>query len=278
MSVASPRRLASAVLVYVVLVLIAVLFAAPLLWLLIASLDPEATLKLAAPRNPSLQNFGEVLTVDTTLRPMGNALFICGVASLATVLIAGLAAYPLSRYRLRFGSSFLYAVLFASGLPLTAVMVPVYGLFARASLVDSRLATALFLTATSLPIAIWLTKNFMDGVPVGLEEASWVDGASAMRSLRTIVLPLMVPGLLVVGMFTFVTTWGNFLAPFVLLSSEDKLPASVTIYTFFGEYGSVVYGQLAAYSLIYTMPVVLLYVIASRWLGGAFTMAGAVKA
>lgn len=277
MSVASPRRRASAVLAYLILALVALLFAAPLVWLLVASLDPEATLRLSAPTSPSLRNFGEVLRVDTTLRPMANALFICGLASLATVVIAGLAAYPLSRYRLRFGSSFLYTVLFASGLPLTAVMVPVYGLFARTNLVDSRLATALFLTATSLPIAIWLTKNFMDGVPVGLEEASWVDGATAMRSLRTIVVPLMVPGLLVVGMFTFVTTWGNFLAPFVLLLSEEKLPAAVTIYTFFGEYGSVAYGQLAAYSLIYTTPVVLLYVVASRWLGGAFTMAGAVK-
>lgn len=276
-TVASPRRRASDVLVTAVLVVVAVLFAVPLLWLVLASLDPAASLQLSLPDDPGLDNFAAVLTVGTTLRPLLNSLVLCLSASLITVLVATLAAYPLSRYQLRYGRPFLYTILFATGLPLTAVMVPVYSLFARMDLVDTRYGTVLFLAATSLPIAIWLTKSFMDGVPVQLEEAAWTDGASAMQSLRSVVAPLMLPGMLVVGIFTFITAWGNFFVPFVLLLSEEKLPAAVTIYQFFGQYGAAAYGQLAAYSLLYTLPVVVLYAVVSRWLGGAFTLGGGVK-
>jgi len=232
---------------------------------------------VSLPTSPGLANFSKILTVDTTIRPLANGLVMCGGSSLVTVVAATLAAYPLSRYTLRFKRPFLYVILFATGLPVTAIMVPVYGLFVRLDLLDSMTGTALFLSATSLPFAIWLTKSFMDNVPVSLEEAAWVDGASGMRALWSVVIPLMLPGMAVVGIFTFILAWGNFFVPFVLLLSPEKQPASVTVFTFFGQYGAVAYGQLAAYSILYSVPVVVLYVLVSRALGGAFNLAGAVK-
>jgi multiple sugar transport system permease protein len=112
---------------------------------------------------------------------------------------------------------------------------------------------------------------------VTLEEAAWVDGASMMKTLTSIVIPLMRPGLAVVFIFVFIGAWGNFFVPFVLLLSPDKQPAAVTIFSFFGQYGSVAYGQLAAFSLLYSVPVLALYVLVSRSLGGASALAGAVK-
>jgi multiple sugar transport system permease protein len=122
-----------------------------------------------------------------------------------------------------------------------------------------------------------MMKNFMDSVPISLEEAAWTDGASAMRTLRTIVVPLMRPGIGVVFIFVFIQTWGNFFIPFVLLLSPDKLPAAVSIFAFFGQYGAVAYGQLAAFSLVYSVPVLALYVLVTRLGGGSFALAGAVK-
>jgi len=194
-----------------------------------------------------------------------------------TVVASVLAAYPLSRYEFRAKRPFLLTILFATGLPITAIMVPVYGLFVQVNLIDTLSGAILFMATTALPISIWLTKNFMDGVPVELEQAAWTDGASAMQGLRSIVLPLMWPGLAVVTIYTFIGLWGNFFVPFVLLSSNDRLPASVSIYTFFGQYGQIVYGQLAAYSMLYSLPAVLLYLVLSRRLGGAFSFGGAVK-
>ncbi|WP_345356633.1 carbohydrate ABC transporter permease [Saccharopolyspora cebuensis] len=271
------RRRTASVVVNLVLAAIGLVFLAPLLWLLTAAFDADAPLAARPPRELTLDNFARVLTWDVSLGPVLNGLLMCGGAALVAVSAAVLCAYPLSRYQLRFRRPFLYAVLFASGLPMTAVMVPVYSMFVRLHLIDSMAGTALFLAATSLPIAIWMTKNFMDGVPIALEEAAWVDGASGMQALRRIVLPLVLPGLSVVAIFTFITAWGNFYVPFVLLLDPAKQPASVGVYTFFGQGGLIAYGELAAYSLVYTAPVVLLYLLVSRTLGGAFALSGAIK-
>lgn len=276
-SVAMPRKSVSAALAYAVLTLIGILFLVPFLWLFLASVNPSASLAVTVPKSPSLANFKSVFTSDTTLTPFANGLLISGGTGILTMISAALAAYPLSRYNLRFKRPFMYTILFATGLPVTAILVPVYALFVQLNLLDSFFGTIMFMTATSLPFAIWLMKNFMDSVPLELEEAAWVDGASALKSLRTIVLPLMLPGLGVVGIFTFILAWGNFFVPFILLLSPNKQPAAVSIYQFFGQYGSVAYGQLAAYSILYSAPVVALYVFISRFLGGAFNLAGAVK-
>ena len=122
------------------------------------------------------------------------------------------------------------------------MMVPVYALFVSLRMLDSLIGTVLFLAATALPMAIWMTKNFMDSVPISLEEAAWVDGASSMRALWSIVIPLMRSGIAVVFIFVFTAAWGLFV-PFVLLSSAENQPAAVAIYGFFGAYGTVAYGK-----------------------------------
>ena len=271
------RRGTSRAVTYLVLAVIAVVFVLPFLWLVLASVQPGATLSAKPDWTFSTANFRAVLNADTVYRPVLNSVIISGGTALVTVVAAVLAAYPLSRYQSRFGRSFLYTILFATGLPITAVMVPVYAMYSRINLIDSIPGTIAFMSASSLPFAAWMMKNFMDGVPISLEEAAWTDGAGWFQSLNRIVLPLMIPGLTVVFIFTFVLQWGNFFVPFILLLSPEKQPASVTIYTFFTNYGQVAYGQLAAFSILYTVPVVLFYSALSRVLGGAFSLTGAVK-
>ncbi|MGG7509141.1 carbohydrate ABC transporter permease [Plantibacter sp. YIM 135249] len=260
-----------------VLVLIGVCFLLPMLWLLLASVDTRASLTVKWPEQFSLDNFLAVLTPETSLIPLWNSLLLSGGCAILTVVCAVLAAYPLSRYRMRINKPFLYGILFGTCLPITAMMVPVYSLFVSLNLIDSIGGSILFLAATSLPMAIWMTKNFMDSVPISLEEAAWMDGASMMTTLTRVVVPLMRPGIGVVFIFVFIQAWGNFFVPFVLLLSPDRQPAAVSIFTFFGQYGSVAYGQLAAFSLIYSVPVLALYVLVSRGMGGSFALAGAVK-
>jgi multiple sugar transport system permease protein len=271
------RRGPARVVTYLALAVIALAFLLPFAWLVISSVQPASALSAHVTWTFSASNFGAVLNAETIFRPMLNSLIISGGTALLTVLVATFAAYPLSRYQSRFGRSFLYVILFATGLPITAVMVPVYAMYSRFNLIDSITGTILFMAAASLPFACWMMKNFMDGVPINLEEAAWVDGAGWFQSLRRIVLPLMIPGLTVVFIFTFVLQWGNFFVPFILLLSPEKQPASVTIYTFFSQYGQVAYGQLAAFSILYTAPVVVLYSALSKVLGGAFSLTGAVK-
>ncbi|MEU1053659.1 carbohydrate ABC transporter permease [Streptomyces sp. NPDC005876] len=259
------------------LLLAAAAFALPLVWVVLSALDPHADLRVRAPDGLTLDHFDAILTSDITFTPLLNSLILCGGATALTVACAALAAYPLSRFRSRLNRPFLLTVLFATSLPITAVMVPVYALFVRVNLIDTLQGTVLFFAASQLPFAIWLMKNFMDGVPKELEEAAWTDGASSFQSLLRIVLPLMGPGVAVVTVFSFVMMWGNFFVPFMLLLTPDRMPASVSINEFFGNRGMVAYGQLAAFSIVYSTPVVLLYVLISRRLGGGFALGGAVK-
>ncbi|WP_067933960.1 carbohydrate ABC transporter permease [Alicyclobacillus kakegawensis] len=265
------------VLAYGVLALIGIVFLVPLLWMIFASFEPNATLSITFPRSWSLANFAQILQQPANQQAFLNGLLLSLGQSIVVVVVAGLAAYPLSRYQLKYKRPFMYIILFSTTLPITAVMVPVYELFVFLHMTDSLWWTMLFLSASGLPYAIWIMKNFMDSVPLELEEAAWTDGASTLTSLRRVVAPLMVPGIFTVGIFTFAGSWGNFFVPFILIQNPAKLPASVTIFQFFGQYGSVAYGQLAAFSMLYTIPAVVLYILGQRYMSAGFNFSGATK-
>ncbi|HYH32196.1 MAG TPA: carbohydrate ABC transporter permease [Pseudonocardia sp.] len=259
------------------LLLIAAFYCIPLLWVVLASIDPNASLAVALPAQPSLENYRAIMNVETTFRPLWNSLVLCGGATLLAVVCATLGAYPLSRYKSRASRPFLLTIIFATGLPITAIMIPVYAMFVQVNLIDSMGGAILFLATSSIPYALFLTKNFFDGVPTDMEESAWTEGASMLRTLWSVVLPLVRPGMAVVTIFTFVTMWGNFFVPFMLLLSPDKLPAAVSLYTFSSQYGQVAYGQLAAFSILYSAPVIILYLLLGRRLGAGFAAAGGVK-
>lgn len=262
---------------YVILVILAILFVLPLLWMLVASVDTNAIQSLKVPDEITFDNYLSVIQDPAILKSFGIGILISGGQSIIVVLIAVLAAYPLSRYKARYKKSFLYTILFLTSLPMTAVIVPVFQLFLMLGFEDNIITVMFFLIGTALPYAIWMMKNFMDSVPIELEESAWVDGASVFTGLRKVVVPLMVPGMFTVLIFTYTGSWGNFFVPFILLSSQDKMPASVTIYQFFGNYGLIQYGRLAAFSVLYTAPVVILYYIAQRYMSGGFSFGGATK-
>lgn len=260
-----------------VMIFIGAVFVVPLLWVVFASFNTDASLSVEWPDQWSLGNFVAIWNAETTFRPILNSLILCGGATLVTMTAAVLCAYPMSRYRFSGKRTLLLTIIFATGLPITAVMIPVYSLFVQVNLIDSMLGAILFLGASSLPYAIFLTKGFMDAVPVEIEESAWSEGAGVYRALWSIVLPLMRPGLSVATIFTFVMMWGNFFVPFMLLLSPDQLPAAVTLYTFSSQYGQVAYGQLAAFSIFYSLPVIVLYLTLGRNLGTGFIAAGGVK-
>ncbi|WP_396123336.1 carbohydrate ABC transporter permease [Brachybacterium sp. p3-SID957] len=272
-----PRERMASTASSIAMIVIGLAFLIPLLWVVLASFDTEATLSVQWPSRWSLDNYKAIWNEETTFRPLWNSLLLCGGATLVTMIAAVLCAYPLSRYRFRAKRPLLLTIIFSTGLPITAIMIPVYALFVRVNLIDSMFGAILFLGASALPYAIFLTKGFMDSVPIEIEESGWTEGAGVYRTLWSIVLPLMKSGLAVATIFTFVGMWGNFFVPFMLLLSPENLPAAVTLYTFSSQYGQVAYGQLAAFSIFYSIPVVVLYLFMGRTLGQGFAAAGGVK-
>ena len=260
----------------VVLVLLGCFFLVPMLWMLFASVDknPDWAIKLPT---LTLSNFADVLSRPDALSSFRSSLILAGTTTVVTTVLAVLAAYPLSRTHIPFKRTFMLAILFASGLPVSMLIIPVYQMYVYFGWLDSLYTTALFLAASSLPFAIWLMKNFIDAVPEELEHAAAIDGASTFRILRQLVLPLTLPGIAVTSIYTFIQAWGAFIIPFVLNSNPDDQTGPVEIYNFMGSHGLFNFGDLAVFSLLFSIPVIVLYLVMSRYFSGAFTFGGAVK-
>lgn len=274
---AKQRKWIYRLLPYLILAIIGICFLLPLLWVLVASVDPNAMQSLKLPEKVTGGNYADVLTSAENQRAFLIGLAMSGGQALAVVVLGLLAAYPLSRYQLKYKKPFMLTILFMTSLPITAVMVPVYQLFLSLKLYDNIGGVILFFIASAMPYGIWMLKNFMDSVSLELEEAAWIDGASVLMGIRKVVAPLMVPGICTVAIFTFSGSWGNFFVPYILLQSPEKFPASLKIYQFFGQYGMADYGKLAAFSVMYAIPSVILYILSQRFMSKGFGMQGGMK-
>ena len=260
----------------VIFVVVFCFFALPLFLLVIDAFNGSATVSFALPSSITASNFTSVLGQGSFWLAALNALVLSGGSGVIAIVLAALAAYPLSRFKFKGRVAYLLGVLFVTGVPVTALIVPLFEFFRSFGWIDQIVPVMLLMAAFAAPISIWLMKTFLDNIDPALEESTWVDGASRFQGYVRVVLPLMSTGLLVAFLLDFITGWANFYVPFILLSSSSKLPIAVTIYQFFGSYGTVEYGRLAAFSILYSIPPALLYVFTGGRLGGSFTT-GAFK-
>jgi multiple sugar transport system permease protein len=273
--VAYPRIRYAEVATNLALSLCAAVFALPLLWLILAAVDGRASWQIHLP-SLTIDNFRAVLTAQG-LQPLANSLYLAAVTTAISTVLAVLAAYPLARRHVPGKHAVMLLILFASGLPITMMLVPIYAMFTALHWLNSKMATSLFLAATALPFAIWMLKNYIDAVPQELEEAAGIEGAGTLRTLVSVVLPLIMPGLVVTAVFNFISAWGAFVVPLVLDTDPNDQPGTVAIYQFLGAHGVIQFGQLAAFSLVFSAPVVILYLLIARIFQGGFAFAGGVR-
>ena len=253
------------------------LFALPLIWFLFAPFNARAELGLAIPNPFTLSNFETVFGNNLAIHALLNSL-IEGVGAVIVVGIAAtLAAYALSRSTIPGKGAVTYVLLlFSSVVSGSAAMVPIFLIISALGLIDTQVAVILVFAGGLLPTAMFILRDFIDGIPKSYEESAMVAGASPIQAFFDVALPVIRPGIVVVVVWAFVNVWGGFLIPFILLRSSDQMPASVAIYSFYSEAGTPIVTLLAAYSLIYSLPVIALYLFVS-WRFG-FRFFGGIKA
>jgi multiple sugar transport system permease protein len=258
------------------LAVLGIAFLLPLIWVVLASIDSHAGAGVSVP-NPTIGHYS-TLAHESRLRPFYNSFYLAGVSTVVSTVLGLFAAYALSRRHIPFKRTLMLVILFMSGLPVTMLLVPVYQMFVQFQWLNSMFWTSMFIAASSLPFTIWLLKNFIDQVPRELEEAAAIEGTSNLQIVLRVVIPLATPGILVTSLVAFINAWGAFVIPLVLDSNPNDTPGSIAIYQFLTENGQIHFGDLAAYSILFAVPVVILYLIASRRISGAFTFAGGIKA
>ncbi|BCJ35461.1 sugar ABC transporter permease [Actinocatenispora thailandica] len=255
--------------------LMLVFFALPLLWLVLTPFSRTPAYQITAP-SFTLHNFRVLFDNPFALRSIGNSLVLAGGTAVLAVVFAGTAAYALSRVRLPGRDALLYAILLLSSIVTgTAAMVPIFLMLFQLNMIDNRLALILVLTGGLLPSAMFILKDFMDSVPKSYEESARVFGASPLQILRHVVAPVVRPGLATIAVWAVVQVWGNFLLPYILLHDQAKQPAAVIMYTFYDEGGQPNFALISTFSLLYSVPVVVAYLIVNRRYG--FRFQGGIK-
>ncbi|WP_052851978.1 carbohydrate ABC transporter permease [Streptomyces avicenniae] len=271
----TPGQAVRTVLRYASLSLLLAFFALPLLWLAFAPFDRAPQIAVSLPEF-TLDNFRDLLDNENALRSLRNSLLLAAGTGAVVVTLSALAAYALSRVRLPGRDALLYALLLLSSIVTgTAAMVPLFNLAYELDLIDSQLGVILVLSGGLLPSAIFILKDFTDATPRSYEESARVFGASPLQIMRHIVVPVIRPGLATIGVWAVAQVWGNFLIPFLLLRSPDKSPAAVVMYTFYTEGGQPDLALISTFSLLYSLPVVLMFLLVSSRYG--FRFHGGIK-
>ena len=275
-------RLRRVVATYSILVVWALFCLLPMYWIFSTSIKSpdEATTwpPSIIPKSVTLNNYVDIFTRSRTFGwpPFINSA-IYGVGTvLITVLITSLSGFAFSRYRFRGRGALMFAILFLNMLPGLAKIIPLYVMYIRYGLYDSRLGLILLYTVGEIPLGTWLMKGYFDTVPKETEEAALVDGASALKAFRHVTLPMALPGIGAVAVISFNGAWNEYLTALILTRSAAVRPYTVALGAFAAEYGQVEWNYIAAAAVVSMLPIIVLFSVFQRYFITGLG-AGAVK-
>ncbi len=265
--------------------LIAIIVAFPLFWMVLSAVKPATALNAgdSTPYTlaPSLDSFGRVLSVNNFGHYFVNSVVVAlSVVVLSTVL-AFLASVALTRYNFTMRTKLLIVILVAQMVPVEALTIPLFFLFRGTGQVIplvglNQLGSLVVVhVGFSIPFAIWMLRGFVAAVPIEMEEAARLDGATSFRFVRSILFPLVAPGVVACSVFSFISTWNDFLfAKTFIISAQENQTMPMALLTFFkpdqNDWGAIMAG-----SVIMTIPVLVFFISVQRKLVSG--LAGAVK-
>jgi multiple sugar transport system permease protein len=267
-------------LAYVLLAVLSIWTIFPFYWQLATSLrrdvDLYSTSLALIPTSVTLDHYARVFGPNSPFAGQFLNSAILGIAvTVVAVAIGALAAYALSRLRFFARGALARVLVYAYLAPGTMLFIPLFVMMNNLGLRDSLVGLALTHLTFSVPFAAWLLMGYFRSIPVELEEAAMVDGASRLTALLRIVLPLSGPALVVVAVFAFTLSWNEFLYAFVLIQSPTRMTAPVGLFSYLN--GDTTYwGQMMAAATVMSAPPLLLYFFGQRWVISGWT-AGAVK-
>lgn len=254
------------VLAILALLVAALLWLVPIAWAVLTSLksEPDAAatpLQIMPEHGFTLDAYRGVLSSSQLPRWLVNSVVVSIAVTVITVVISAMAAYALSRLDFRGRKWLLALTLAAIMVPAQILIVPLFKEMIALRMVDTY--WGVILPQVIAPVNVYILKRFFDGIPVELEEAARIDGAGNWRVLWSIIVPLSRPILVAVAIFTFITTWNNFLWPFIVTSNPDLMTMPVGIATVKNAYG-VQYAQSMASAVIAALPLLVVFMIFQR--------------
>ncbi len=265
---------------YLALVCYLVFLAFPFLWLVSTAFKPPRELGSLhptwIPRDPTLGNFRQAFDEQPLLEAALNSLLAALSAALIAVVIATPMAYVMARHRTKLSAAATGWVVVSQAFPFVLVIIPLFLILKNLHLVNSLPGLITVYVVWSLPFALWMLVGYVRAVPRELEEAAAVDGASRLRTLVSVIAPLLAPGVVATALFAFITAWNEFFFALVLLKTPEKQTLPVVLTHFLGAEGVADLGPLAAAAFLATLPSLVVFALIQKRITGGMT-AGAVK-
>jgi multiple sugar transport system permease protein len=265
-------------LLWILLALIVVMYAFPFLYLALTSfkapIEAIAVPPTILPANWSTENYAIALSTFGVVPSFINSVSTALISTALTVVLAVPAAYAITRFKTRAGQVFVFSTLVTRMVPPVAIGIPLVAIMSTIGLRDTPTGLALAHTAISLPLAIWLLTSFFESIPVELEEAAAVDGASRIRTLLSVIIPVVSGGIAVAAIFAFLASWNEFLFA-LLLTAVRAQTTPIVIANFQTQFG-LQWGAMTALAMLYSLPVVAVTFLLQKRIVGGLTL-GAVK-
>lgn len=274
----------SKIAVYACAVLISLFAVSPFLWMILTSLKPQteiySTPLTYLPQELHWEGYKGMLNSHADdsanfMKWFGNTAFVSLLTTVFSLIISAFGGYAMSRFGFRGRMSLGYIILLTQMLPGSLLIIPLYLIMKDYNLLNSHLGLVIAYTTFAVPFCTWMLKGYFDSVSQSIDEAASVDGANRFTTFIRILLPLTLPGLVVTGIFSFLTSWNEFMFAQTFISDYDKWTLSVGIASFQGQY-VVNWDYLMAGSVITTLPIVIAFWLLQKHLVSGMT-AGAVK-
>ena len=267
---AGGRRPAGLAVYLIVGTVASILFVLPLAWAVFRSLLPDALVTSAPARadlgHLTVGNYSGLISGGDILHYAGNSLLVAAMTAVATAVVATMAGYGFARFRFR-GSGIVFALILATLMvPFQALLTPLFLEMHSLHLTNSLIGLALFYTTFNLPFGVFVMRNTFLQVPWELSEQAAVDGASATRTLISVLRPLVVPGIATTVLYAFLFSWTEFVGALTFLTSNDLFTLPLALLNMeYGSVGQVNFGYLEAGAVIAMIPCVILYIALQRY-------------
>ena len=256
----------------------------PMLWMVLTSVKSQFAAMQYPPQwwpsEPTLHNYFKLLDPTNRvgqefLRYFWNSFYVSLVTTILGVVIAVPAAYAFSRFRFPARNFLFFSVLVRNMFPAVVFLMPLFLLMRWMGLVNTHGSLILTYLTFGLPLSIWLLKGFYDNIPIQLEQAARIDGATRFQAFILIVMPLSTPGIIATSIFSFIGAWNEYVYAYTFLSRDDQMTLPVGIQRFFTEFATDWPGLMAA-TFMMSVPVVVLFLVLQKYFVRALTE-GAVK-
>ena len=274
------RQILEKVTIYVLMVVFCLFILIPFVWPFVSAFTNKpanvSSLYLYWPKEFTWQHFYDAIVGRGQALILLRNSIVVAIASVALALVVtSMGGYALSRGRFRYKRILMFFILMIQIIPGTATVLPFYLILREMHLINTLTGVIMGAAAGQLPFMLWVMKGFMDTVPLELEEAAWLDGASQLQTLRLIVFPLSLPGVGAASILAFNGVWGLFFLPLILLSDADLFTMPLGLFRAIVAYTNLDYGMMNAMSLTYMIPSFLIFLFARKYLIRG-TMAGAM--